>query len=61
MPSYRNLSLSKLRLGCSIALIIAKEILSPYAAAVAHAAENATAVIEHNRAVKLGHITCIHY
>jgi len=42
-------------------LVTLEEILSPYAAVVAHTAENAAAFVEHNRAIKFDYVTCVHY
>ena len=42
-------------------LLTAEEVLPPYAAAVAHTAEDAAAVIEHDRAIKLGYVACVYY
>jgi hypothetical protein len=40
-------------------LLALEEILPPYAAAVAHTAENTAVVVEHDRVVKLDNVTCV--
>jgi hypothetical protein len=42
-------------------LVTLEEILPPYAAEVAHTAENAAAVVEHDRAIKFDCVACVHY
>jgi hypothetical protein len=42
-------------------LVTLEEILPPYAAVVAHTAENAAAFVEHDRAIKFGYVACVHY